>query len=166
MEDKIQLACSECGISANVLTCIKKYGQRPNKLCFTVSTSRVGICDFCKRIKDDDGEPLIVTPVRDFFYPDFSLLPNKLNTIVLADGKECENKSILEGWDEDFDIMMCGTHSPNGLKTLLKNILDKSLQAQREKDARIARNYIPCCSRRPTAGDEIADIILNQNDNE
>lgn len=72
---KINKVCSECGISANVLTCIKRYGQRPNKLCFTFSTYHIGQCDVCHRIKDDEGEPISVTEPRDFYHPDFSLLP-------------------------------------------------------------------------------------------
>jgi hypothetical protein len=59
--------CYECGISANVLTCLKKYGNRPLQLAFTVSTYHVGECACCGEEKD-------VTEQRDFFYPDFSLL--------------------------------------------------------------------------------------------
>lgn len=59
--------CKECGISANVLTCLKRYHDRPNKLCFDVSTYHIGICAFC-------GEEKLVTQQRDYFYPDLSLL--------------------------------------------------------------------------------------------
>lgn len=59
--------CSPCGISANVLTCLKKYGMPPKQLAFTVSTFHTGKCDYC-------GEEKMVTETRDFFYPDFSLL--------------------------------------------------------------------------------------------
>ena len=65
--DPIQDVCTPCGISANVLTCLKKFGQRPNKLAFSISTVHKGVFDFCK----EDTE---VTEVRDFFYPDFELL--------------------------------------------------------------------------------------------
>jgi len=70
-EDKeMRWICAPCGISANVLTCLKKYGKRPNKLCFTVSTYTKGkTCDVCGNIDD-------CTEQRDFFYPDFSLLKN------------------------------------------------------------------------------------------
>lgn len=66
-DDGIHNVCAPCGISANVLTCLKKFGRRPHKLSFSVSTVHTGICDAC-------GEKTNVTEVRDFFYPDFSLL--------------------------------------------------------------------------------------------
>ena len=66
-QDQIRNVCRRCGISANVLTCLKKYGKRPDKLCFTTSTTHEGKCDFC-------GETTDITETRDFFYPDFSLL--------------------------------------------------------------------------------------------
>ena len=62
--------CEPCGVSANVLTCLVKYGRRPNKLCFDVSTFVEGMCIAC-------GEETDVTEARDFFYPDFSLLKRK-----------------------------------------------------------------------------------------
>lgn len=63
----IGTVCAPCGISANVLTCLHKYGRRPNRVAFDVSTSHMGKCDFC-------GEERLVTQTRDFFYPDFGLL--------------------------------------------------------------------------------------------
>lgn len=64
----IHKVCRECGISANVLTCLKKYGMPPKKLAFDVSTFCDGSeCDYC-------GEKKYTTEVRDFFYPDFKLL--------------------------------------------------------------------------------------------
>ncbi len=65
--------CFECGVSANVLTCIKEYGDRPKKLCFILSTYHTGTCDIC-------GEEKNLTEARDFFYPDFSLLPTTPRT--------------------------------------------------------------------------------------
>jgi len=67
LNDRICQVCSECGISANVLTCLKKYGMPPKKLAFDVSTFCEKKCDYC-------GERKPTTEVRDFFYPDFSLL--------------------------------------------------------------------------------------------
>lgn len=67
----IDNVCTPCGVSANVLTCLKKYKDRPKKLCFQVSTFHDAECDFC-------GEVTGVTQVRDFFYPDFSLLAKKI----------------------------------------------------------------------------------------
>ncbi len=61
--------CASCGISANVLTCLKKFGRRPDKLCFTVSTFHTGVCCAC-------GKESMVTEARDFFFPDFELLAN------------------------------------------------------------------------------------------
>lgn len=67
LNSKIHNVCSDCGIEANRLTCIKKYGSGPIKKCFDISTYHAGICDWCKEEKQ-------ITQVRDFFYPDFSLL--------------------------------------------------------------------------------------------
>lgn len=65
---EIQQVCYQCGVSANVLTCLKKYGMPPKKLSFDVSTYCTGYkCDYC-------GEEKATTEARDFFYPDFSLL--------------------------------------------------------------------------------------------
>lgn len=65
--DVIQEVCEECGISANVLTCLQRFGRRPYKLAFDSSTFHIDVCDCC-------GEEKPVTGVRDFLYPDFSLL--------------------------------------------------------------------------------------------
>jgi len=59
--------CDKCGIEANRLTCLKKYGKEPLKPKFSISTYHRAKCDCC-------GENAMVTEVRDFFYPDFSLL--------------------------------------------------------------------------------------------
>lgn len=64
---EINNVCSDCGITANYLTCFKKYGTPPLKTGFDVSTFHTGKCDICGRIT-------ATTEVRDFFYPDFSLL--------------------------------------------------------------------------------------------
>lgn len=57
-------ACSPCGITANQLTCLKKYGERPLKNASEVSTMHKGFCYICER--DDQ----YVTEMRDYFYPD------------------------------------------------------------------------------------------------
>ena len=59
--------CRECGLAANALTCLLKYGQYPLKPAFSVSTWYQGTCDSC-------GRDTSVTEERDFFYPDFRLL--------------------------------------------------------------------------------------------
>lgn len=59
--------CYECGVAANVLTCFKKYGKRPERLSFATSTYHVDICDVCGERKD-------CTEPRDFFHPDFTLI--------------------------------------------------------------------------------------------
>ena len=74
LDSTINYVCAECGISANVLTCLKKYGKPPKKLCFDMSTTCKGKCDYC-------GEEKIITQTRDYYYPDFSLLNRKHITI-------------------------------------------------------------------------------------
>lgn len=64
---EINNVCAECGIAANVLTCLKRFGKRPNELSFTTSTFHRGVCDVCLEEK-------YVTEARDFYYPDFTLL--------------------------------------------------------------------------------------------
>ncbi len=65
--DEIQEVCHPCGITANYLTCLARYGQPPLKPCYSVSTFHRGVCGVCGREED-------VTEARDFFNPDFSLL--------------------------------------------------------------------------------------------
>ncbi len=65
-----QEICASCGVEANRLTCLKKYGHEPIEKSFSISTFHEGVCDCC-------GEKKWVTEPRDFFYPDFSLLKNK-----------------------------------------------------------------------------------------
>lgn len=68
---EINEVCYECGVSANVLTCLKKYKNRPNQLKSSLSTFHQGICQVC-------GETKAVTEARDFFSPDFSLLLKRI----------------------------------------------------------------------------------------
>lgn len=67
LDSDIRVCCYECGVTANILTCLKRYGQPPHQIAFTVSTYHKGKCDFCGWVKD-------VTETRDFFYPDFGLI--------------------------------------------------------------------------------------------
>lgn len=67
IENKIYNVCNDCGIEANRLTCLKKYGKEPKQSKFRISTYHKGRCDVC-------GKKKSVTEARDFFYPDFSLL--------------------------------------------------------------------------------------------
>jgi len=67
MNKEIYQVCNNCGLEANRLTCLKKYGAEPLKPKFDVSTYHLGKCDVC-------GKTHPVTEARDFFYPDFSLL--------------------------------------------------------------------------------------------
>lgn len=67
LNSEINKVCTPCGISANVLTCLYRYGAPPKKLCFEVSTFGSGKCDWC-------GKRRPVTQTRDFFYPNFSFL--------------------------------------------------------------------------------------------
>jgi hypothetical protein len=59
--------CDACGLEANRLTCLKKYGAEPLKPKFDVSTYHLGICDVCGKEKN-------VAAARDFYYPNFDLL--------------------------------------------------------------------------------------------
>lgn len=68
--NKITHVCDKCGIEANKLTCLKKYGEEPKKAKFDYSTYHMGKCDVCKELK-------MITEVRDFFYPDFELINEK-----------------------------------------------------------------------------------------
>ena len=67
MNRGINNVCRECGITANVLTCLERYGKPPKQLCYSVSTLHKAKCDYC-------GEEGMVTETRDFFHPDFSLI--------------------------------------------------------------------------------------------
>ena len=67
MKKVIYNVCDKCGIEANRLTCLKKYGREPKQKKFLVSTYHKGICDVC-------GKKKFITELRDYFYPDFSLL--------------------------------------------------------------------------------------------
>lgn len=71
MKNHYNEICYECGISANVLTCLKRYKFRPKQLMFTTSTYHKGVCDVCHEEKD-------VTEARDYFHPDFELLIKKM----------------------------------------------------------------------------------------
>lgn len=67
-EKQIAWVCQPCGYTANYLTCLLKYGKRPHKPAYDISTWHRGFCDVC-------GSPSsLVTEPRDFFYPDFSLI--------------------------------------------------------------------------------------------
>jgi hypothetical protein len=63
-------ACQDCGLEANRLTCLQKYGAEPLKKAFDVSTFHVAKCEVCYREK-------WVTEARDFFYPNFDLLSHE-----------------------------------------------------------------------------------------
>ena len=67
MSNKITNVCYECGIEANRLTCIKKYGREPIKKKSDISTYHVDECDICHKTA-------LCTEPRDFFHPDFELL--------------------------------------------------------------------------------------------
>lgn len=67
---EINNVCSPCGLAANTLTCLVKYGKLPEKPSLSVSTFHIANCDCC-------GRRTHVTEARDFFYPDFSLLSTR-----------------------------------------------------------------------------------------
>lgn len=72
--------CRECGISANVLTCLKKYGKVPEKLAHSISTFSQGVCIVCNEKKE-------VTEVRDFFYPETDLIRQVAEFLHKPDAK-------------------------------------------------------------------------------
>lgn len=67
----VSLACTPCGITANYLTCLKRFGRPPERPGYESSTFHVGTCDVCGIRRD-------VTETRDFFHPDFSLIFRKM----------------------------------------------------------------------------------------
>lgn len=67
--------CRQCGLAANTLTCLVKYGNLPKKNNFSLSTFHHGECGCCGRLDS-------VTEARDFFYPDFSLLSVKFKNRI------------------------------------------------------------------------------------
>lgn len=71
---EVSEVCTPCGITANYLTCLKKYGKPPKKFSFSVSTYHEGTCGVC-------GQETTVTEPRDFFYPDFSLIFKKIKDV-------------------------------------------------------------------------------------
>lgn len=73
-----------CGVTANYLTCLKKFGQRPHKPAYDVSTWHRGTCDVCK------SPSSMVTEPRDFFYPDFTLI-EKVNNVFHKKTKTQKN---------------------------------------------------------------------------
>ena len=86
MSKRINYVCDDCGKLANRLTCLKKYGQEPTKIKFHCSTYHQGVCDYCGKSKP-------ITEVRDFFYPDFSLIKEKEKWLkkFMKDGFDCQN---------------------------------------------------------------------------
>ena len=98
LDTSINNVCKDCWIEANRLTCLKKYWKEPIEKCFTVSTYRMWICDFCKNHK-------FITSCRDFFYPDFGLLPSKqeLTNMKLMDLYKCDTMEEVE-LESDFRI--------------------------------------------------------------
>lgn len=84
-ENQIHWVCSPCGITANYLTCLKKYGRRPHKPAYDLSTFHRGTCDVCK------SPSSMVTEARDFFYPDFNLIEMVNNFLQDLNQKEKNN---------------------------------------------------------------------------
>lgn len=72
MGKHINYVCDECGIEANRRTCLKKYGKEPTKPKFSLSTYALRVCDWCHKEKP-------TTEVRDYFFPDFSLMERPIN---------------------------------------------------------------------------------------
>lgn len=105
MKNDINQVCYECGVTANVLTCLKRFKAPPKKLCYLVSTYHEGVCDFCKK-------NMGVVGVRDFYYPDFSLLQKNW---ILKLGEEIKfgvkKEKCVHKWEqylpEDYNDPSC-----------------------------------------------------------
>lgn len=85
--------CHKCGITANYLTCLKRYGRPPKKAAFDISTYHIGKCDIC-------GQIIEVTQSRDFFHPDFELIFEKIKwdhdcSSCAWDANKCDHKHCL-----------------------------------------------------------------------
>ncbi len=72
LESKINWVCQECWEEWSRETWKKRNPRKPQpKIQFDLSTWHDNTCDVCWEKKS-------VTQPRDFFYPDFNLLKNKL----------------------------------------------------------------------------------------
>ena len=71
MKKEIHKVCQPCGISANILTCLKKYKSPPYILSYRTITWHKAKCDIC-------GKKSYVSEPRDFYYPNFDLLLKKM----------------------------------------------------------------------------------------
>lgn len=132
---QINWVCYDCGTKASRLTYIKKYGKEPEKLCFDVSCYHEDICDVCGKVK-------AVTSVRDYFYPDFSLLesprvalkskakgikPIKEKPSWTTTTNAPEEYTIAEtpNFDEPVFVPSCWQEPKNKLIDSLKELLAK-----------------------------------------
>lgn len=102
LDASIHQSCRECGITANVLTCLKRYGHPPKQLAYSVSTYHKGKCDFCGEEKD-------VTEARDFFYPDYSLIPEVVTALHEHDWYLCPSGICTSDLHDSH--CACGAHS-------------------------------------------------------
>lgn len=73
--------CFRCGITANVLTCLKRYGKPPLQNKSAISSVWIGECGCC-------GEETEVTEVRDFYHPDFQLIKQVVKHFNRKEGDE------------------------------------------------------------------------------
>lgn len=81
----INNVCRGCGILANGITCLQRFGKVPNKYSFDISTLHNGRCDYC-------GKKTEITEVRDFFYPDFELINKVTKLLALNKKQKCLKK--------------------------------------------------------------------------
>lgn len=71
-------------------------------------------------------------------------------------------KAIAQMVDAHQLPLMEGKKIVDWINSLIKAAELVAREKQKEKDAEIAQDHIPCCSQRPTAGDEIAEKIKSQ----
>lgn len=100
----IRVCCRDCGVAASNATYMQKFGAKPMNPSFSVSTYCNGTCDCC-------GKDKAVTEVRDFFYPDFSLIKKKKkkesNTVKLD---RLYETLIKNGYEEDVKQVLSQKH--------------------------------------------------------
>lgn len=84
----VKNVCAPCGITANYLTALRKFGRPPYKPSFDVSTFHEDTCDVC-------GYRRPCTEPRDFFHPDFELVFNLIkwdhDCVICPVGVSCSH---------------------------------------------------------------------------
>ena len=135
---EVDQVCHPCGITANYLTCLRKYGNPPKKACFDLSTYHHGVCDVCGRMTS-------VTESRDFFYPTFSLLFALLDRAEKKFGTTPQgtvrpnNRSSVERvgiTSQSDNTMATKTVAKKAVKKTVKKVAKKAVKKVAKKGAK------------------------------